>query len=58
MTLTDYVSDRTFYDVELLSSAEELPRDRELVTSILDEETMERYEVYKDGYGLLWAIKE
>lgn len=57
-TLRDYSSGRTFKNVEILVNAEDLPRDRDFITSMLDDDTMIRYSVYTDTNGFYYAVSE
>ena len=47
-----------FYETEILSSAEELPRDCIFITALIDEITEIEYRIYKDSLGLYYAIEE
>ncbi len=58
MKLVDYISGKIYSEVEVLETYDDLPSCKTFVSSVLDEDSMERYEVYSDEFGMLWAVKE
>ena len=57
--IIDYYSGKQFNNVEVVDSIEDMPRDAVCIANILDESTMESYNVYfgtTDNF--LYAIKD